>query len=149
MALTPREQEMMNDTDVVGHIERAAAAIKAEAEACGDTFYMLPTTTWAERGDFANVYEYELSMALGEFSDIHKEVYGFRPRGLAPKHLTLSDVDVLISETLEQQDQMDRRDVDDVEADLEAWNATQLNLAVDQLDENWDKYDALAAKMGY
>ena len=102
MALTPREQEMMNDTDVVGHIERAAAAIKAEAEARGDTFYMLPTTIWAERGDFANVYEYERSMALGEFSDVHKETYGFRPRGDCSS-MTLTDIDAVIHELFEHQ----------------------------------------------
>ena len=67
---------------------------------------------------------------------------------MAPKHLTLSDVDVLIDETLEQQDKMDRRHEDDYQV-LETWNAEQLNLAVDQLDENWDKYDALAERLGY
>ena len=99
MDTTPREQAMMNDTDVVGHIERAAAAIKVAAEASGDTFYMLPTTIWAERGDFANVYEYERSMALGEFSDIHKETYGFRPRG-DYSSMTLTDIDAEIHEML-------------------------------------------------
>ena len=146
MALTAREMEMVQDTNVVAHIEQLAEAIRTQAKAEGWTFFGVPTTIGADR--YANVYEYELSMALGQFSDLHKEVYGFRPRGLAPKHLTLSDVDVLISETLEQQDQMDRRHEDDHQV-LEAWNAKQLNLAVDQLDENWDKYDALADKLGY
>ena len=146
MALTAQEMEMVQDTNVVAHIERQAEAIQARAKAEGWTFWGVPTTMHAD--NYANVYEYELSMALGQFSDLHKEVYGFRPRGLAPKHLSLSDVDVLINETLEQQDQMDRRHEDDHQV-LEAWNAKQLNLAVDQLDENWDKYDALAAKMGF
>ena len=146
MALTAQEMEMVQDTNVVAHIERQAEAIQARAKAEGWTFWGVPTTAHAD--NYANVYEYELSMALGQFSDLHKEVYGFRPRGLAPKHLSLSDVDVLINETLEQQDQMDRRHEDDHQV-LEAWNAKQLNLAVDQLDENWDKYDALAAKMGF
>ena len=43
---------------------------------------------------------------------------------------------------------MSRRHEDDYQV-LEAWNAEQLNLAVDQLDENWDKYDALAERLGY
>ena len=146
MALTKREMEMVQDTDVVAHIERQAEAIRARAKAEGWTFFGVPTTIGADR--YANVYEYELEMALGQFSDLHKEVYGFRPRGMAPEFLTLSDVAVLINETLEQQDKMDRRHEDDHQV-LEAWNSKQLNLAVDQLDENWDKYDALADKLGY
>ena len=144
--LTAQEMEMVQDTDVVAHIERQAEAIRARAKAEGWTFFGVPTTIGAER--YANVYEYELSMALGQFSDLHKEVYGFRPRGKAPAHLSLADVDVLINETLEQQDKMDRRHEDDYQV-LEAWNAEQLDLAVDKLDENWDKYDALAERLGY
>ena len=144
--LTAKEMEMVQDTDVVGHIERQAEAIRERAAAEGWTFWGVPTTMHADR--YANVYEYELSMALGQFSDLHKEVYGFRPRGKAPANLSLADVDILINETLEQQDKMNRRHEDDHQV-LEAWNAEQLNLAVDQLDENWDKYDALAEKLGY
>lgn len=144
--LTAQEMEMVQDTDVVAHIERKADEIRARAKEEGWTFFGVPSTIGAER--YANVYEYELEMALSHFSDLHKEVYGFRPRGKAPAHLSLADVDVLINETLEQQDKMDRRHEDDYGI-LEAWNAEQLNLAVDQLDENWDKYDALAEKLGY
>jgi len=144
MALTSQEMKMVQDTDVVAHIERLAEAIRKECEADGSTFFMVPTTRWAEEGRYANVYEYELSMARDTFSDLHKEVYGFRPRGMCPKHLTLSDIDVLINETLEQQDKMERRD-----SSPQAWNADQIELAVDMLDENWDKYDALADRMGF
>ena len=144
--LTAQEMEMVQDTDVVAHIERKADEIRARAKKEGWTFFGVPTTIGAER--YANVYEYELEMALSHFSDLHKEVYGFRPRGKAPAHLSLADVDVLINETLEQQDKMDRRHEDDHQV-LETWNAEQLDLAVDQLDENWDKYDALAEKLGY
>ena len=144
--LTAQEMEMVQDTDVVAHIERKADEIRARAKEEGWTFFGVPTTIGAER--YANVYEYELEMALSHFSDLHKEVYGFRPRGKAPEFLSLSDVDVLINETLEQQDKMDRRHEEDYQV-LETWNAEQLDLAVDQLDENWDKYDALAEKLGY
>ena len=145
MALTAQEMEMVQDTDVVAHIERQAEAIRARAKAEGWTFFGVPTTMHAD--NYANVYEYELSMALGQFSDLHKETYGFRPRGLAPKHLTLSEVDVLIDETLEQQDQMARHEED--HQVLEAWNAKQLDLAMNHLDENWDEFDALAEQLGY
>ena len=69
MALTAQEMEMVQDTDVVAHIERQAEAIRARAKAEGWTFFGVPSTHVAE--NYANVYEYELSMALGQFSDLH------------------------------------------------------------------------------
>ena len=104
----------------------------------------MPTTQGAER--YANVYEYELSMTLGQMSDIYKEIHGFRPRGIGAG-ITLSEVETIIDELYEQQDKMARHEED--YRVLEAWNAKQLNLAVDQLDENWDKFDALAEQLGY
>ena len=145
MALTAHEMEMVQDTNVVAHIERQAEAIRARAKAEGWTFFMTPTTRGAE--NYANVYEYELSMALNSFSDFHKELHGFRPRGGDYSKLTLTDVNVMIDELSEQADRLARLE-DDYQT-LEAWNAEQLSLAVDQLDENWDKYDALAERLGY
>ena len=86
-------------------------------------------------------------MALNSFSDFHKELHGFRPRGGDYSKLTLTDVNVMIDELSEQADRLARHE-DDYQV-LETWNAEQLNLAVDQLDENWDKYDALAERLGY
>lgn len=145
MALTAHEMEMVQDTNVVAHIERQAEAIRARAKAEGWTFFMTPTTRGAE--NYANVYEYELSMALNSFSDFHKELHGFRPRGGDYSKLTLTDVNVMIDELSEQADRLARHE-DDYQV-LEAWNAKQLDLAVDQLDENWDKYDAMAESLGY
>ena len=145
MALTAQEMEMVQDTNVAAHIERQAEAIRARAKAEGWTFFMAPTTRGAE--NYANVYEYELSMALNSFSDFHKELHGFRPRGGDYSKLTLTDVNVLIDELSEQADRLARHE-DDYQV-LEAWNAEQLSLAVDQIDENWDKYDALAERLGY
>ena len=144
-ALTAYEIALQNDTDVVAHIERQAEAIRARAKAEGWTFFMTPTTRGAE--NYANVYEYELSMALNSFSDFHKELHGFRPRGEKYSKLTLTDVNVMIDELSEQADRLARHE-DDYQV-LEAWNAKQLDLAVDQLDENWDKYDAMAERLGY
>jgi len=145
MALTAHEMEMVQDTNVVAHIERQAEAIRARAKAEGWTFFMTPTTRGAE--NYANVYEYELSMALNSFSDFHKELHGFRPRGGDYSKLTLTDVNVMIDELSEQADRLARHEAD--YQVVEAWNAKQLDLAVDQLDENWDKYDAMAERLGY
>ena len=143
-ALTAYEIALQNDTDVVGHLERKAAARHAQAKEEGWTFYTVPSTFDAER--FENVYEYELMMALNEFSDVHKEVYNFRPR-VEFHNWTLTDVEARIHELSEQADRLARHE-DDYQV-LETWNAKQLNLAVDQLDENWDKYDAMAERLGY
>jgi len=144
MALTAREMEMVQDTNVVAHIEQLAEAIRAQAKAEGWSFFGVPTTMHADK--YANVYEYELSMTLGQMSDIYKEIHGFRPRGIGAG-ITLAEVEVIIDELYEQQDQMARHE-EDYQV-LEAWNAKQLNLAVDQLDDNWDKFDALAEQLGY
>ena len=144
MALTAREMEMVQDTNVVAHIEQLAEGIRAQAKAEGWSFFGVPTTMHADK--YANVYEYELSMTLGQMSDIYKETHGFRPRGIGAG-ITLSEVEVIIDELYEQQDQIARHEED--HQVLEAWNAKQLNLAVDQLDDNWDKFDALAEKLGY
>ena len=108
MALTAQEMEMVQDTNVVAHIERQAEAIRARAKAEGWSFFGVPSTHVAE--NYANVYEYERCMTLGEFSDLHKEIFGFRPRGMAPKFLTLVDAETLIDELLEQQDKMARHE---------------------------------------
>lgn len=98
-ALTAYEIALQNDTDVVAHIERKAAARHAQAKEGRWTFYTTPATYDAER--FENVYEYELTMALNEFSDIHKDVYNFRPR-VDCHDWTLSDVEARIHRLWEQ-----------------------------------------------
>ena len=75
---TADEKIMMSATDVVGHIERKAEEIRAQAKVEGWTFFGVPSTIGAEM--YPNVYEYELAMAVSEYSDAHKEVYGRRPR---------------------------------------------------------------------
>ena len=144
MALTAQEMEMVQDTDVVAHIERKADEIRARAKAEGWTFFGVPTTQGAER--YANVYEYELSMTLGQMSDIYKEIHGFRPRGIGAG-ITLSEVETIIDELYEQQDKMARHE-EDYQV-LETWNAKQLDLNMNHTDEYWDEFDALAEQLGY
>jgi len=131
MELTARELEMTADTDVVGYIQRSAIAIKTAADARGDSFYMIPTTQWAERGDYANVYEYKRSMALDEYSDIHKEERGYRPRH-GCGDLTLEGVEALISKFFPDPVEIDGRDARLEEAArIEQWCLDNLVLATD------------------
>jgi len=69
--------QLVQITDVVAYIEQKAADIRKDCEERGVTCF---TTPYPERGkDFINAYEYEKHMAFGEYSDIFKEVHGYRP----------------------------------------------------------------------
>ncbi len=79
MKLSPREIELQNNTNVADYVAARAEEIRKECEADGSTFYMLPAIP--ADGTYANVYEYERSMAFSAYSDCHKDVHGYRPRG--------------------------------------------------------------------
>lgn len=139
MALTTREMEMAQDTNVVAYIERRQAAIAEECRAEGATFFMVPTTKWAEQGCYANVYEYVWSMTLNDYSDTHKELYGFRPRGDF-SHFTLVEIETLLEELWAQ---MPESHEDDYQV-LETWVGEDV-----QLEGNWEKYERMAEALGY
>lgn len=93
MKLTNEEIEMQNNTDVLNHIREQNAAYEAECKANGSTFYMLVSERVAD--DYANVYEYEKSMAYNCYSDFHKDRYGYRPR-LDWHNMTLRQIEQLL-----------------------------------------------------
>ena len=81
--LTARELSLLADTDVLGWIQRENAERQAKMDASAPVpqpglFCMMVAESVAE--DCANVYEYERDMAWDTYSDVHKELYGFRPR---------------------------------------------------------------------
>lgn len=76
--LSPRELSLLADTDVLGHIRRENAQRQAEMDAKPGLFWMMVAESVADRSP--NVYEYERDMAWDTYSDVHKELYGFRPR---------------------------------------------------------------------
>ena len=78
LTLSARELSLLADTDVVGHIRRANAERQEQMDADPGLFCMMVAESVAE--DCANVYEYERDMAWNTYSDVHKELYGFRPR---------------------------------------------------------------------
>jgi hypothetical protein len=79
MQFSANELKLQNNTNVAAYVEARAEEIRKECEANGSTFYMLPAIP--AEGTYANVYEYERSMAFDSYSDCHKDVYGYRPRG--------------------------------------------------------------------
>ena len=77
MTLTPRELDLLSNTDVLGYIQAQNAEVNAQAKAEGWEFWTLMAEGLAD--EVANVYELELMLAQGTYSDVHKEWSGVRP----------------------------------------------------------------------
>ena len=76
--LSAEELAMLADTDVLGHIRRENAQRQKIMDKTPGVFYMMVAESVADR--CANVYEYERDMAWDTYSDVYKELRGFRPR---------------------------------------------------------------------
>jgi hypothetical protein len=132
MKLTAREISLQNNTDVQGWVAARAARIREECEAEGCTFYTTPAIP--PTGAYANVYEYERSTAFDIYSDVHKDVYGYRPRG---------DFSSWTLETIEAE-------IESLAVDLdETYTESQWEAVADTLDENWSKWEKMAFDAGY
>ena len=132
MKISAQEIALQNNTDVIGHVTAKAELVRKECVAAGATFYMLPAVPSAN--EYANVYEYERSMAFAAYSDTHKDVYGYRPRGDF-SGWTLRQIE---AECIAMADIMDKTMTD---SDWEA--------AADTLDENWSKWEKMAHDAGF
>ncbi len=98
--LTIEETDMVADTDVLGHIRRENNKRNAQAAAEGWEWWTSLSETLADV--YTNVYQLEYALAQSTYSDVHKEVYGFRPRGTTTD-MTLFDLHVAIEDTTGQQ----------------------------------------------
>ena len=134
MKLSARETALQNNINVAEHVAVKAAAIQKEREEQGCTFYMLPAIP--AEGEYANVYEYERSMALSAYSDTHKDVYGYRPRG---------DFSEWTLETIEKET---CNLLDDSVWD-KTYTQEQWEGVADTLDENWSKWEKMAFDEGH
>ena len=132
MQFSANEINLQNNTDVVAYVTARAEEIRKECEAAGSTFYMLPAIP--AEGTYANVYEYERSMAFSAYSDCHKDVYGYRPRG---------DFSAWTLEQLEKET-MSIAESGDLTLTEDQWEGV-----ADTLDENWSKWEKMAMDEGY
>ena len=109
MQFSNREIQLQNNSNVAAYVQARADVIREECEAEGSTFYMLPAVP--AEGTYANVYEYERSMAFSAYSDTHKDAYGYRPRG---------DFSEWTLETIEQETEklFDYMDLDESEPEV-------------------------------
>jgi len=88
--LTNEETDMIANTDVLGYIRSKNDERNAQAKAGDWEWWTSISETLAD--EYANVYQLELALTVSSYSDIHKELYGVRPRGLGDMTLTeLSD----------------------------------------------------------
>lgn len=132
MKLSAREISLQNNTDVQGWVAARAEEIRKECIEEGCTFFTTPAIP--ESGAYANVYEYERSRAFDVYSDVHKDVRGYRPRG------------DFSSWTLENIESATESLADDFDA---TYTESQWEAVADTLDENWSKWEKMAFDAGY
>ena len=149
MNYTAHELSLLSNTDVLGYIQAQNAKRNAQAKAEGWEFWTLMAEGLAD--EHANVYELELRLARGTYSDVYREWAGIRPS--IPQDQTLAQLDVeieLMSEMvaascqaeLEERAEMDRMEREEVALGMK-------RPASDMKLEQWEVYEAKAEAMGY
>ena len=152
MTLTDHELSLLSNTDVLGYIQAQNAARDAQAKAEGWEFWTLMAEELA--AEHANVYELELRLARGTYSDVYREWAGIRPS--IPQEQTLAQLDAEIElmsvmvedshkaeqEWLAEQKQMER---DQIALGL----TDTMSCGEDVELEQWEIYEAKAEAAGY
>jgi len=149
MIFTSRELSLKSNTDVLGYIREENAKRNAQAAAEGWQFWTLMAEELAE--EYSNVYDLELRLARGTYSDVYKEWAGIRPS--IPQDQTLAQLDAeieLMSEMvaasyqveLEERAEMDRMEREEVALGMK-------RPASDMKLEQWEIYEAKAEAVGY
>ena len=149
MTLTDHELSLLSNTDVLGYIQAKNAERNAQAKAEGWEFWTLMAESLAD--EHANVYELELRLARGTYSDVYREWAGIRPS--IPQEQTLAQLDAeieLMSEMvaasyraeLEERAEMDRMEREEVALGMK-------RPASDMKLEQWEIYEAKAEAAGY
>jgi hypothetical protein len=98
--LTNEEVDMVADEDVLGHIRRKNDERNALAKAEGWEWWTSIAETLAD--DYDNVYQLEWDLMSSSYSDIHKEIYGVRPRGYS-NDMTLAELSDELEELADQE----------------------------------------------
>jgi hypothetical protein len=149
MTLTPRELSFLSNTDVLGYIQAQNAERNAQAKAEGWQFWTLMAESLAE--DVANVYELELRLARGTFSDVYKEWCGCRPTlspvwSLADYELEISMLSVYTAEEALREQEWREEETQQIREDI-ALGVKEPTPEV--VLEQWEVYEAKAEEEGY
>lgn len=126
MKFSERELTLQANTNVAAYVEARAEEIRKECEAEGITFYMLPAIP--ADNSYANVYEYERSMSFSAYSDTHKDVYGYRPRGDFSEWTleTIEEETGKLADLYSDSEELIEEDPED-ESDLSKWEKMAYN----------------------
>ena len=133
-AFTKFELELQSILDVPAYVKKRADTIREECISDGSTFFMTPAVPEADK--YNNAYEYERTMAIGAYSDTHKDAHGYRPRNY-PAEWTLAEYETATIE-LESEWSCDNTINEDT------WT-----VPTDTIDESLDKWDLLSHTLGY
>ena len=150
MTFTAREIFLLNSTDVLGYIQTKNAERNAQAKAEGWEFWTLIAEELA--AEHANVYELEIRLARGTYSDVHKEWSGCRPHSNYSR-MTLVElegeiawmscsIEESIKREKEEAKEMDRMEREEVALGMK-------RPASDMKLEQWEIYEAKAEAAGY
>jgi len=149
MNYTTRELGLLSNTDVLGYIQAENTKRNAQAKAEGWEFWTLMAEELA--AEHTNVYELELRLARGTYSDVYKEWAGIRPS--IPQDQTLVQLEAEIElmsvmvedsykaeqEWLAEQEKLDREEI-----------ALGLAKPTSETElEQWEIYEARAEEAGY
>ena len=150
MNLTVRENSLLSNTDVLGHIQAENAKVNAQAKAEGWQFWTLMAESLAE--EVANVYELELRFAQGTYSDVYKDWAGCRPHSNYGR-MTLTELEgeiAWMSRSIEasiEREEEEVKEMDRMEREEVALGMKQP--ASDMKLEQWEIYEAKAEETGY
>jgi hypothetical protein len=150
MTFTAREKALLNNTDVLGYIQAENAKRDAQAKSEGWQFWTLMAESLAD--EHTNVYELELCLARGAYSDVHKEWSGVRPHSnynrmsLAELEGEIAWMSCSIEESIKREEEeakeMDRMEREEVALGMK-------RPASDMKLEQWEIYEAKAEAAGY
>jgi len=152
MTFTAFELNLLNNTNVLGYIQAKNIERNTQAKAEGWEFWTLLAESLAD--EHANVYELELRLARGTYSEVYKEWAGIRPS--IPQDQTLAQLEAEIElmsvmvedsykaeqEWLAEQKQMERDQI--------ALGLTDTMSCGEEVElEEWEIYEAKAEAVGY
>ena len=147
--LTPRELELMADTDVLGYVRKQNEMRNAQAAAEGWEFWTTMPESEDFLADFKNVYELEHMYACGTYSDIWKQVYCGRPRH-AYGHLTLAELEAEISNLTDEANAAYEAEQKLMKQLGSPFGLPEDSPPVMELEkEQWEMYEDIAEREGY
>ena len=149
MTLTIRELGLLSNTDVLGYIQARNAERNAQAKAEGWEFWTVMAESLAE--EHTNVYELELRLARGTYSDVYKEWSGIRPS--IPQGLTLAQLEAEI-ESLSEMAAAQYQAEQELRAEMDRQDREEIAMGLAEptpevVLEQWEVYEAKAEEAGY